>query len=188
EPELLDHVDETAVTHPVAGGKRIDVADELVRLSNVATNDRYQRAVHGAADGELHDRKVKPLFIDRVGVRPKAAPANIHDVRRAGEEADEASVVEGGRHHRYVVEMARALPRVVGDVDIAFEQVLAADATDEVRHCVGHRVDVPGSAGDGLRQHLALVVIDAGGEVARLAYRGGEGGAHQCLRLFLDDG
>ena len=62
---------------------------------------------------------------------------------------------------------------------------LPPDAADEVRHRVRHRVDVPRGAGDGLREHPALRVIDAGGKVARLAHRGGEGGADQRLRLLL---
>ena len=41
-------------------------------------------------------------------------------------------------------------------------------------------------AGDGLGQHAALQVEDAGREVARLAHGGAEGGADHGLRLFLD--
>ena len=43
-------------------------------------------------------------------------------------------------------------------------------------------------AGDGLRQHAALPVEDAGREVARLAHDRGEGRAQQRLRLLLDHG
>src|SRR5690606_11209870 len=41
--------------------------------------------------------------------------------------------------------------------------------------------------GDGLRQHAAARVEHAGGQIASLAHGGGEGGADQRLRLFLDD-
>src|SRR3546814_1718437 len=43
-----------------------------------------------------------------------------------------------------------------------------------------------GGPGNGLRQHPALHVEDAGRDVAGLARRGGEGGAHQGLGLLLD--
>ncbi len=43
-------------------------------------------------------------------------------------------------------------------------------------------------AGDRLRQHAALAIEDAGGEIARLAHGGAEGGADHGLRLLLDHG
>src|SRR5215207_7251968 len=47
--------------------------------------------------------------------------------------------------------------------------------------------DVPGGAGDGLRQHPALAIEHAGREVAGLAHDRREGGAQEDLRLLLDD-
>ena len=49
-----------------------------------------------------------------------------------------------------------------------------------------HGIDVAGGAGDRLGHHAAMQVEDAGGQVAGLAHRGGEGGADHGLRLLLD--
>ena len=63
-----------------------------------------------------------------------------------------------------------------------------AEVSDEVLDRLRHRVDVAGRAGDGLRQHAALAVEDAGREVARLAHDRREGRAQQRLRLLLHHG
>ena len=86
------------------------------------------------------------------------------------------------------MQMPGALPGIVGDVDVAFEDIVRTDTPDEVRDGVGHGVDVAGRAGDRLGQHAALRVISAGGEVAGLADGGGKRRADKRLRLFLDDG
>ena len=103
----------------------------------------------------------------------------------AGEGADHPAFAEHRRHHREVVQMAAGEPRVVGDVDIALAHDLVGVAGEEVLHRNGHRVDVAGRAGDRLGEHPALGVEDAGGEVARLAHGGAEGGAQKRLRLLL---
>ena len=88
ELELDHHVDQAAMADLVAGRQRIDVADELVGLADIAADDHDQRLVDRAAVGELHDRDMEPFLVDRVGVGAEAAPADIDDVGRAGEEAD----------------------------------------------------------------------------------------------------
>ena len=84
--------------------------------------------------------------------------------------------------------MARPLPRVIGDVDIALVDVVAADAADEMGHGIGHGVHMARCARDGLGQHLARCVIHPRRQIPRLADRGGKGRAHQRLGLFLYNG
>ena len=82
--------------------------------------------------------------------------------------------------------MAGALPGIVGDVDVAFENVLRTDVVDEMADRFGHGVDMAGRAGDRLGQHAAFAVEHPGGQIARLAHAGRKGGAHQGAGLFLD--
>ena len=187
EGKLLHHVDQPAVADLVAGGERVDVADQLIRLAHVATDDPHQCRVDLARIGEFHDRQVKPFFVDARRIRTKATPADVDDMRGTGKEADQLATVKRRRDHGDVMQMARPLPRVVGDINVALKDVLPPDAADKMRHRVGHGVDVAGRAGDRLRQHLTVGIIDPGREIARLAHRGRKGGAHQRLRLFLND-
>ena len=156
----------------VAGGQRVDVADQLIRLAHIAPDDPHQRRIYLARIGELHDRQVDPFFVDARRIRAKAASADVDDMRGAGKKPDQLAAVKGRRDHGDVMQMAGALPRVVGDIDVTLEDVLPPDAPDEMRHRVGHGVDVAGRAGDRLRQHLTVGVIDASREIPRLAHRG----------------
>ena len=81
--------------------------------------------------------------------------------------------------------MAGAEPGVVGDVVIARLHRLGWEFGQEMPDRFHHRVDVAGGAGDGLGEHAAVQVEDAGREVARFAHRGGEGGADHRLPLLL---
>ena len=109
-------------------------------------------------------------------------------MRGAGEETYELALVEGRTNDSDVVQMARPLPGVVGDVDVALEDVFAPDAADEMADGFGHGVDVAGGARHRLREHAAADIVDAGGEIAGLAHAGRKGCAHERLRLFLDHG
>ena len=60
---------------------------------------------------------------------------------------------------------------------------VAQEVVDRLRH----GVDVARRAGHGLREHPAAGIEHPGGEIARLAHDGRERGAHQRLRLLLDD-
>ena len=120
-------------------------------------------------------------------VRPEAAPADVHDVTGVGEQPDQPVAVEGRRHHRDVVQMPGGEPRVVGDEHVAGFHGVHRVFGDEMPDALGHGVDVPRRAGYRLRQHAALAVEHPGGEVAGLPHTGGKRGAHQRLRLLLDD-
>src|ERR1043166_4403335 len=82
--------------------------------------------------------------------------------------------------------MTAGEPRVVGDVVVAWPHPGERIDVEEMLDRVGHGIDVAGRAGHRLREHAALGIEHAGREVARLAHRGAESGAHQGLRLLLD--
>ncbi len=79
----------------VAGGQRIDVADQLIGFAHIAADDADQGFVDLAALGEFHDRDVQAFLVDACRIRAEAAPADIDDMGGAGEEADQHAVVEG---------------------------------------------------------------------------------------------
>src|SRR5690606_34264646 len=110
----------------------------------------------------LHDRNEDAFLIDLVGVRAETAATDIHHVSRAGEVTDQGTVTETRGDDREIVKVAGALPRIIGDVDIALENVLRTDITDEVPDSLRHGVDVAGRAGDSLGNHLAAPVEDTG--------------------------
>ncbi len=130
----------------------------------------------------------RPSWIDLPPVGRLAEAADVDHVRGAGEQRHQLAVVEGGRGDDDVVEMAGALPRIVGDVGIARLHRLDRELADEVDDAARHRVHVARRAGDGLGQHPAFEVEHAGRDVAGLARAGREGGAHQGAGLLLDDG
>ena len=130
----------------------------------------------------------KPFLEHLAAIRPHAEAADIDDVDGVGEQPDRLAAVKARRHHGDVVQMAGGEPGIVGDVMVARLHPGERIDVEEMRHRVGHRVDVTRRAGHGLRQHAAVAVEHAGGKVAGLAHRGAERRAQHGLRLLLDDG
>ena len=188
QAELVHHGDQPFAADLVAGNFRVDVADHLHRLAHIGGDDVDQPLVHLALVDDLGDGQVKPFLVDLLRRAHDATAADIDHVQRAGEQPDRRATAEGRRHDHDVVEMASALPGVVDDEGVAVIHLRKRHLVEHVAHAHRHRVDVARRAGDGLGQHAALRVVDAGRQVARLARRGAEGGAHQGLRLLLDDG
>ena len=188
DAELLHHLDEAAAAFVVAGGERVNIALDLQRLAHIGADDAHQIFVHAAFAGERHQRDGEALLEHLPPVRPHAEPADIDDMHGRGEEADRLALQEGRADHGQIVQMPAGQPRVVGDVVVARLHRLQREGVEEMLDRRRHRVDVAGSAGHRLRQHLAVAVEDPSREVARLAHRGRERGAHQGLRLLLDDG
>ena len=56
----------------------------------------------------------------------------------AGEKADQAAAMESGRGDHEVVQMARAIPGIIGAVDIAFCHGLGRECLDEMAHRFRH--------------------------------------------------
>ena len=184
--ELLHHGEQAVGARPVAGDQRVDVAFELERLAHVPAHHLQQVLVDATLAAERDDRDIEPFLEHRARIRPEAAPADVDHVGSAGEGADDPALPEHRRHHREVVQVAAREPRIVGDVNITLAHRLVGVAGEEVLYRDGHGVDVAGRTGDRLCEHPALGIEDPGGEVARLANGGAEGGAQQRLRLLLD--
>src|SRR3712207_2129352 len=87
---------------------------------------------------------------------------------------------------RSVVEVARGLPRVVRDEGVAGPEGLRGERLQKVVGARRHRVHVTGGAGNGLGDHPAAAVEEAGREVTGLAHHAREGGPHQRTGLLLD--
>ena len=130
----------------------------------------------------------RPSLEDLLRVRAEPPAAHVGDVAGAGEEGDAGALPEHGRHHGEIVEMAGAVPGVVGEQHIPRGQFGERVFLQELAHRRRHGVDVPGGPGDRLGEHCTARVEYARREVAGLPYYRGEGGAHQRLRLFLHDG
>ena len=171
EVKFPHHFSQPTMTNLVTGRQRIDVTDQLVRFTHIAANNPCQRLIHLAFVSEFHDGDVQPFFIDAVRIGAKTAPPDIDNMRRAGKEPNQHPVVKRRRNHRDIMQMAGAFPWVIGDIDVTLEYVLTTNAADEMRHCIRHRVDVPGRAGDGLCKHPTMGVIDPGRQITRLSYR-----------------
>ena len=69
---------------------------------------------------QRQQRQEQPFVEDLPPVGRLAEAADVDHVRGAGEQRHQLAVVEGGRGDDDVVEMAGALPRIVGDVGITF--------------------------------------------------------------------
>ena len=186
--ELVHQPDEPARAGVVAGAERIDVALELDRQAGAGADEVEEGLVRPARLEAFHDRDVEAFLEHRAPFRPHAEAADVDDMRGVGEQPDDPAVVEGRADDRQVVQMAGAEPGVVGDEVVALAHRVGREFREEMADALHHRVDVAGRAGDGLRQHAAVQVEDAGGEIARLAHRGAEGGADHRLRLLLDHG
>ena len=185
EAQLVEHVVQALDAGVVAGGQRVDVTHHLVGLADVGSDHRDQVAVEAASLGQLHHRYEQPLLVDLRGVGPEAPAADVHHVGGGAEVGDQPVGPEHGGDHGDVVEVAGALPGVVGEVDVAGVYAMGADPLDEVIDRRGHGVDVAGRAGDGLGHHPAFRVEDPGRQVPGLTHAGAEGGAHQAEGLLL---
>ena len=120
------------MTDLVTGCERVDIADQLIRLAHIASDDLDQGPIGFTALGKLHDRGVEAFFIDGVRIRAEPASADVDNVRGAGEKADQLAQMEGRADHGDVMEMVGSLPGIIGDVDIVLEDVLTADTADKM--------------------------------------------------------
>ncbi len=188
ELELFHHIHQAAMADLVAGRQRIDVTNDLMALAHIIVQDVDEVLVDLATLGKLHDRNEDALFINLVRIRPKTAATDIDHVCRAGEISDKRAVAEARRNDGEVVQVAGPFPRIVGDIDITFEDVLRPDIADEVTDGFRHGVDMAGRTGDRLGDHQAAAIEDAGGQVARFTYAGRESRADEGDGLLFDDG
>ena len=185
EGVFIEHFGQALGAGIVAGAEGVDVALEFDRGAGADADEVEEGLVRLSGLEAFHDGDIEAFLEDRTALGAHAQAANIDDMCGIGEEADDFSVMEGGGDDGEVVQMPGAEPGVVGDVMVTLAHGLGGEFRQEVAHRFHHGVDVAGGAGHRLGQHAALQVEDAGGEIARLAHRGGEGGADHHLRLFL---
>ena len=95
----------------VAADQRVDVALDLHRLAHVGADDAHHALVHHAFAHQRQQRQEQAFVEDLPAVRRLPQPADVDDVRGAGEQRHQLALVEGGRGDDDVVEMAGALPR-----------------------------------------------------------------------------
>ena len=187
QPELVHHLDEAHAAHLIARRERIDIPLAFHRLAGVAPDERHQGVVDLSPVGQLQHRDIEAFHMHVRRVRADADAAYVGQVRSAGEHADDPAPAETGRGQHEVVEVSRAEPGIVGDVDVALVHLRNREMADEMLHGLGHGIDMARRARHRLGQHPALQVEHAGREVAAFAHDGAERRSQQRLRLLLDD-
>ena len=135
----------------------------------------------------MHDRDPNALLVNLGGGGAVHAAAHVGRVAAGREVADDAVFEEHRREHGHIVDLTGGEPGVVGDQDIARRQRGGRDGLQEMTHAGGHGVDVAGSAGERLGDHVAAGVEDPAGQVLGLADHRREGGAHERDLLLVDD-
>ena len=148
------------MTNFITGRKRIHITNQLIGFTHIATHDRHQRFVNFTFIGKLHDRDVKPFFVDTGRIRPEAATANINDVRSTGKETNMLPFMKGWRHNRNVMQVPCPFPWVISDINIPFKHIVDANATYKMSNCICHCVYVTRRTCNRLRKHLTSLVID----------------------------
>src|SRR5262249_9122534 len=90
-------------------------------------------------------------------IRTKTDAADVHQMRGAGEQADQSVLVKAGRGDDKIVEVAGAHPGVVGDVGITRGHVFQAEVTNEMLDRFGELTwpGVPGPACASIRPWLS---------------------------------
>src|SRR6516165_8349172 len=185
--EFVHHLDQSPAALVIARRARVDVAHNLQRFAHIGAHEVQQILVHAALAGERHDWNGEALFEHLPAVRSHAEAADIHDMDRVGEQADRFAAVEARRHDRDVMQMARGQPGIVDDEVVAGFHAGERMYVEKMPHRIGHRIDMPRGAGDGLSQHAALSIEYAGRKIAGLANGGAECRAEHRLRLLLDN-
>ena len=148
----------------------------------------HQGFIAPAFAEQVGNRDLQAFLEQIVGVRAKAAAADVGNVAGGRKQGHARTRLKNRRHHGEIIEVAGAIPGIVGQQHVARLQRRQRIAGEELAHGGGHGVDVSRGSGNCLGEHAAGGVEHAGRQIARLPHHGGERGAHQCLRLLLDDG
>ena len=179
----LDQFEET----PLAGFHRRDlraqIAHGAARQAHVLLDDVDQRLVDLAAVVQFQDRDLQ-AFGKNVGRHAAERAADIEPMRHAAGEADQHALVKYRQRQRDVIEVTAGEVGIVGDVDVARPDILAAEMLDLRLHRLRHAADEHRQPdADGNR--LAFGGEQAGGEIERLIDDDVVGGAHEVGLHFL---
>src|SRR3546814_7598696 len=99
--------------------------------SDVCSSDLEPR-VNPALLDQRHQRDEQAFVIDLPPVRGEAYAADVDEMAGAGEQRHRLALPEGRGDDRQVVQMAGALPRIVGDEGVALAHRRDGKAVDEV--------------------------------------------------------
>ena len=186
--ELVHQLPQPPAAHVIAGGKRVEIADDLDRFPDVGPDDLEHALVGFAAIEEAHDRNAQALLVDLARIGTETGAPDVDDMHRRGKEPHRGAFAKTRSHDREVEEVPGAVPGIVGDEDITLlhggDRILLEEETDRRRH----GIDVAGCPGDCLGKHAALEVEYARRQVAGFAHGRRKGRADDRLRLFLDGG
>ena len=176
---------------PAAGPARrhlgAQIADHLLRESDVPPQDRAELLVRLAVVVELERRNDEPLFVDLLAQTRALAPADVDMVHAVDGEADEALAAERGRGDEHVGGLAVADPGVVADVHVARADRLGREVLQEVPPVHPHHAGMPRRAEPGLSDETAPVVVESGGHVVHFDHVVGERGAEHRRRHLVGD-
>src|SRR5215208_1889368 len=161
EVELLDHLDEPLASDVVAPRLGVQVADHLEGRPHVGTDDPEELLVGLAADEQAGHGHEESLLVDLARVSPEAATPDVEGVAAIAEVRDDIPVAEDRGDHGEVVEVARGLPRVIGDHGVALLEGFGGDLAQEVMNRGRHRVHVAWRARYSLGYHAAPAVEEA---------------------------
>ena len=179
----FDQFEET----PLAGLHRRDlraqIAHGAARQPHVLLDHLDQRVVDLAAIVQLQDRDLQ-AFGKNIGGHAAERAADVEPMRHAAGEADQHALVEDRQRQRDVIEMAAGEIGIVGDVDVARPDVLAAEMLDLGLHRLRHAADEHRQP-DADRHRLAVGREQPGGEIQRLIDDDVVGGAHEVGLHFL---
>ncbi len=159
---LVHHREKPLCAGFVTSSKRVNVAFDLHRFADVGAHHVEEPLVHLAFGGERHDWDVQPFMIDLPTVRRHPDAADIDDMASAGEHRYHAAIAERRCHDGKIMQMAGALPWIVGEVNVPFLHRVRREHVEEMNDRARHRVDMPRCPGDRLRQHLTLEIEDTG--------------------------
>ena len=95
-------------------------------------------------------------------IRAEPQAAHIGDVGSGGEQCDYLTIPEYRGDYRKVVEVSCTVPGIVGHQDITGLKCPGRMLAEEKPDTCGHCIDVAGSPGNSLGQHMPIGIKDAG--------------------------
>ena len=187
EAELRREPHELAAARPARRHLGAQIANHLLRETDVAPQNREELLVRRAIVVELERRNDEPLFVDLLAQTRALAPSDVDVVHAVDGEADEALAAERGRGDEHVGGLAVADPGVVADVHVARAHRLGREGLQEIPSVHRHDPGMPRRAEPSLPDEAAPVVVESGGHVVHFDHIVGERGAKHRRRHLVGD-
>lgn len=164
---------------------RPQIADHRIGATHISAQHGHQRLIDDALAKKLQRWDLHAFLVNVAKVVAAGAPADIRRVRRRRRIPDEGTAVVERLDEIDVGQMARAVPGIIGDQDVAGRQRGGREVRRQPLHRARKRADERRYRVLRLRQKLAARVGDHAGVVVRLAHDGGERGPDQCHRRLV---